>query len=51
MKISIQIIVDLENGEPAFIKPITEFRREDLAADILGLTIERVKIIVKKYTI
>ena len=34
MKISIQIIIDPENGEPTVIKPIAEFRREDLAADI-----------------
>ena len=34
MKISIQIIIDPENGEPTVINPIAEFRREDLAADI-----------------
>ena len=27
MKISIQIIIDPENGEPTVIKPIAEFRR------------------------
>ena len=47
MKISIQIIVDLENGEPAFIKPITEFRREDLTKDILGLTIKESKLLLQ----
>ena len=47
MKISIQIIIDPENGEPTVIKPIAEFRREDLAADILGLTIEESKSLLR----
>jgi len=47
MKISIQIIVDPENGEPTVIKPITEFRRENLASDTLGLTIEDSKSLLK----
>lgn len=47
MKISIQVTVDLENGEPAFIKHITEFRRKDLATDILGLTIEESKLLLQ----
>ena len=47
MKISIQIIIDPENGEPTVIKPIAEFRREDLAADTLGLTIEESKSLLR----
>ena len=47
MKISIQVIVDPENGNPAFIKSITEFRREDLASDTLGLTIKESKLLLK----
>ncbi len=47
MKISVQIIVDHENGDPAVIKPVTEFRREDLVLDTLGLTIEESKLLLK----
>lgn len=47
MKISVQIIVDHENGDPAVIKPITEFRREDLALDTLGLTIKESKSLLQ----
>jgi hypothetical protein len=47
MKISIQIIVDHENGDPAIIKPITEFSRKDLASDTLGLTTEESKLLLQ----
>ena len=47
MKISIQIIIDYENGNPAVIKPITELRRADLTTDTLGLTIEESKSLLK----
>ena len=47
MKISIQLNIDHENGDPAIIKPIAEFRRNDLTADTLGLTIEGSKILLK----
>jgi hypothetical protein len=47
MKISIQVIVDHENGDPAVIKSITELRREDLASDTLGLTVEESKSLLK----
>lgn len=47
MKISIQLNIDHENGDPAIIKPIAEFRRNDLTSDTLGLTIEGSKILLK----
>jgi hypothetical protein len=47
MKISIQIIIDHENSEPVVTKPITEFRREDLAAGTLGLTLDESKLLLK----
>ena len=47
MKISIQIIIDHENSEPVVTKPITEFRREDLAAGTLGLTSDESKLLLK----
>lgn len=47
MKISVQVIVDPENGNPAVIKPIAEFRREDLSSGILGLTIKESKLLLK----
>ena len=47
MKISVQITVDPENGDPAVIKTITEFRRGDLASDTLGLTIKESKSLLK----
>jgi hypothetical protein len=46
MKISIQMIVDPENGEPVDTKPIVEFQRDDLASDTLGLTIEESKTLL-----
>ena len=47
MKISIQIIIDHENGESDVIKPIMEFRREELASATLGLTIEESKSLLQ----
>jgi hypothetical protein len=47
MKILVQVIVDPENGNPAVIKPITEFRREDLSSSTLGLTIKESKLLLK----
>jgi len=47
MKISIQIIIDYENGDPAVIKSITELKRADLTTDTLGLTIEESKSLLK----
>ena len=47
MKISIQIIVDYENGAPAMTKSITEFKRKDLSVDTLGLTLEESKLLLK----
>ena len=39
--------MDPENGNPAIIKPITEFKRKDLALDTLGLTIAESKLLLK----
>jgi len=47
MKISVQVIVDPENGNPAVIKPIAEFRREDLSLGTLGLTIKESKLLLR----
>ena len=47
MKISVQVIVDHENGDPTIIKSMTTFRREDLTLDTLGLTIEESKLLLK----
>ena len=47
MKISIQITIDHENGAPVVIKPIMEFRREALASDTVGLTIEESKLLLQ----
>ncbi len=47
MKISVQVIVDHENGDPTIIKSITTFKREDLTFDTLGLTIEESKLLLK----
>ncbi|MBP9778580.1 MAG: ISKra4 family transposase [Rickettsiaceae bacterium] len=47
MKILVQVIIDHENGDPAIIKPIAEFRREDLSLGTLGLTIGESKLLLK----
>jgi hypothetical protein len=47
MKISIQVIVDPENGSPSVVKSITEIRRKDLSSVTLGLTITESKLLLK----
>ena len=47
MKISVQVIVDPENGDPIITKSIAAFRREDLSSDTLGLTIKESKLLLK----
>jgi len=47
MKISIQIVIDSETGDPTVTKSIAEFRREDLAKDTLGLTIKESKLLLQ----
>lgn len=47
MKISIQIMIDPENGDSTVTKPLMEFRRENLASGTLGLTIEDSKSLLK----
>lgn len=47
MKISVQIIIDHENGKPAIVKPVTEFSRENLAMSTLGLTLNEAKLMLK----
>lgn len=34
MKISIQIMIDPENGDPTVTKPLMEFRRKNIFRDI-----------------
>ena len=46
MKISVQVIVDHENGDPTIIKSMTTFKREDLTFDTVGLTIEESKLLL-----
>lgn len=43
MKISIQMTIDHENGDSVIVKTLTEFRREALALDTVGITIEESK--------
>ena len=47
MKISIQVMIDHENGDPVVTKSITHFKRGDLSSDTLGLTIEESKLLLK----
>lgn len=47
MKISVQIIIDPENNQPVTNKLISEFKREDLTCDTLGLALGESKSILK----
>ena len=43
MKISIQVIIDHEDGQSIITKPVAEFRRENLVTNTLGLTLTESK--------
>ena len=47
MKISIQILIDHEDGQATMIKPVAEFRRGNLSIETLGLTLAESKLILK----
>lgn len=47
MKISIQIIIDHENGDPVVMRQITEFKRGELSSDTLSLTIKESKLLLE----
>ena len=46
MKISIQVIIDYEDGQ-SVIRPIAKFKRESLVTNMLGLTLDESKIILE----
>ena len=39
MKISLQILIDHEDGQSTMIKPVAEIRRGNLSIETLGLTL------------
>ena len=47
MKISIQVIIDHEDGQSIITKPVCEFRRESLVTNTLGLTLTESKLILQ----
>ena len=47
MKISVQIIIDHENGAPTIVRPILELKREQLSSETLGITINESKLLLK----
>lgn len=47
MKISIQIMIDHEDGQSIITRPVAEFRRESLVASTLGLALAESKTILK----
>ena len=47
MKISIQVIIDHEDGQSIITKPVAEFRRESLVTNTLGLTLAESKSILQ----
>ena len=47
MKISIQVIIDHEDGQSIITKPVAEFRRESLVTNTLGLTLTESKLMLQ----
>ena len=49
MKITVQLTIDHENGQPVTTQSIVEFRRKELAMETLGLTLTESKEILKNF--